>query len=589
MIRTLVLAGHELAGYTDERLRRGLRWSVAESLFAAVPFGIVAWLLLDVLRGSGSVQRAGAAALVLLACLVVRIACARRAMPTIFSGAYAMMGQARLRVADHLRRLPLGWLAGRRSGSLAATLAADMQLVEDIWAHFLGVFFGGLLVPAFLSVLLLWLDWRLGLAVLATLPLAFGLLVVGQRVLIAQAGKLQAANAHGQAEVLDYVQGIAVVRAFEPEGEGGATFQRLAAALAAMRRQALAIELWPTPLVALFGCAVESGFALAVWLGAQRLGSTLSGEMLLVFAVLSLPVYRQLFEVGLSFLLLRYAQEAMQRIRGLLAEPALPEPDEPQVPQGHGIELAGVSFGYGGAQGEPVLHGISARIPERSLTAVVGRSGSGKTTLLHLVARLWDVDAGAIRIGGVDVRTMGSELLHRQVAMAFQDVVLFSGTVRENLAIGRPGATHEEIVAAARMAEAHGFIERLPQGYDTPLGEGGARLSGGERQRISIARALLKDAPIVLLDEATASVDPSNAAQIQRALSTLVRDRTVVVIAHRLRSVVHADQILVLDGGRLVEQGRHAELLARGGVYATLWQCQQQAQQWQLGGGATAP
>ncbi|MBB6558368.1 ATP-binding cassette subfamily B protein [Acidovorax soli] len=586
MIRTLVLAGHELAGYTDKRLRRGLRWSVAESLFAAVPFGIVAWLLLDVLRGTGSVQRAGGAALVLLACLVVRIACARRAMPTIFSGAYAMMGQARLRVADHLRRLPLGWLAGRRSGSLAATLAADMQLVEDIWAHFLGVFFGGLLVPAFLSVLLLWLDWRLGLAVLATLPLAFGLLVVGQRVLIAQAGKLQAANAHGQAEVLDYVQGIAVVRAFEPAGEGGATFQRLATALAAMRRQALAIELWPTPLVALFGCAVESGFALAVWLGAQRLGSTLSGEMLLVFAVLSLPVYRQLFEVGLSFLLLRYAQEAMQRIRDLLAEPALPEPAEPQAPQGHAIELADVRFGYGGGEGEPVLHGISAHIPERSLTAVVGRSGSGKTTLLHLVARLWDVDAGAVRIGGVDVRAMGSELLHRQVAMAFQDVVLFSGTVRENLAIGRPGATHEEIVAAARLAEAHGFIERLPEGYDTPLGEGGARLSGGERQRISIARALLKDAPIVLLDEATASVDPSNAAQIQRALSTLVRDRTVVVIAHRLRSVVHADQILVLDGGRLVEQGRHAELLARGGVYATLWQCQQQTRQWQIGAAA---
>jgi len=588
MIRTLVLAGSQLAGYVDARLVRGLLWSALEALFAAIPSGIVAWMLLDVLRGAATPARAGWTAVALLACLGARIACARQAMPAIFSGACAMMGQARLRVADHLRRLPMGWFAGRRSGSLAATLASDLQVLEDIWAHFLGVFFGGLLVPLFLSGLLLWLDLRLGLVVLATLPVAFGLLMLGQHVLIAQSARLQAANAQGQAEVLDYVQGIAVVRTFEPRAEAGTRFGRLQAALADMRRQALAIELWPTPMIALFGFAVESGFALAVWFGAQRLGHTLAGETLLVFIVLSWPVFRQLHEVGVSFLLLRYAQEAMARIQGLLAEQALPEPACPREPQGHAIDLDGVHFGYAGAAGDAAVRGVTAHIPPRGLTAVVGRSGSGKTTLLHLVARLWDVDAGAVRIGGVDVREMGSEALHRQMAIVFQDVVLFSGTVRENLAVGRPSATHDEIVAAARLAEAHGFIERLPQGYDTPLGEGGAQLSGGERQRLSIARAFLKDAPILLLDEATASVDPSGAAQIQRALSSLVKDRTVVVIAHRLRSVVHADQILVLDAGRLVAQGRHEELLAQGGVYATLWEHQARAQQWQIGGNPSA-
>lgn len=582
MIRELMLAGRELAGYTDARLQRGLRWSVAEAVFAALPFGIIAWLLLDVLRGDTTPARTAGATVALLACLAARIACARRAMPAIFSGAYAMMGQARLRIADHLRRLPMGWFASQRSGSLAGTLAADLQLVEDLWAHFLGVFFGGLLVPAFLSLLLLWLDWRLGLVVLVTLPFAFWLLVLGQRVLIIQAGKLQAANAHGQAEVLDYVQGIAVIRAFDWEGEASGSFMRLKAALAAMRRRALAIELWPTPMVALFGFAVEAGFALAVWFGALRLGSTLTGETLLVFAVLALPVYRQLFEVGLSFLLLRYAQEAMVRIRCLLAEQALPEPAQAREPQGHDIVLDQVRFAYSSQDKVPVLHDISAHIPARSLTAVVGRSGAGKSTLLHMIARLWDVNGGAIRIGGVDVRDFGTEALHRHMAMVFQDVVLFSGTVRDNLLVGKAGATHEELVIASRRAGAHEFIERLPQGYDTPLGEGGTRLSGGERQRLSIARAFLKDAPVLLLDEATASVDSSGAVGIQRALSELVKDRTVVVIAHRLRSIQHADQILVLDQGRLVEQGKHEELLGRGGVYADLWRCQERSRLWTI-------
>ncbi|MBN9340909.1 MAG: ATP-binding cassette domain-containing protein [Comamonadaceae bacterium] len=236
-------------------------------------------------------------------------------------------------------------------------------------------------------------------------------------------------------------------------------------------------------------------------------------------------------------------------------------------------QFEGVRFAY--APGAPAaLEGVSCVIAANTLTAVVGPSGAGKSTLVHLIARLWDVDAGAIRIGGADLRAIGSQALYRHVAMVFQDVVLFSGTVLDNLCIGRPGATREEAIAAARRAQAHGFIAALPQGYDTVLDEGGASLSGGERQRISIARALLKDAPIVLLDEATASVDPSAEADIQQALSELARGRTVVVIAHRLHNVRHAGHILVLDQGRLVAQGRHDGLLAQGGVYARLWAAQ---------------
>lgn len=580
MMRDLMLAGRELAGgHVDPRLRRGLTWAAAEAVFAELPYGLLWWLLHALLQGPVPPVRTAAVAAGLLVCLALRIACARQAMPATFAGAYATMGQARLRLADHLRRLPLGWFARQRSGAIAGALVTDLQVVEDIWAHFLGVFFGGLLVPLLVTALLLAVDWRLGLVVAATLPLAFVVLACAQRVLGRLAVQVHVADAQGQAEVLDYVQGIAVVRAFGGRS-GGLMFERLARSLDAMRRRALAIELWPAPLLVLFGFAVEAGFALAVWAGAQRLGRGLDGATLLLFAVLALPVYRQLFEVGLAFMELRYARQALQRLRALLAEPCLPESVRSAEPDGHDIVLDDVHFSH--FPGEPVLRGISCTLQAGSVTAVVGPSGAGKSTLVHLIARLWDVERGAIRIGGQDLRAIGSEALHRQVAMVFQDVVLFSGSVLDNIRLGRPGASRQEAEAAARQAGAHDFIARLAQGYDTPVGENGARLSGGERQRISIARALLMDAPILLLDEVTASVDALSAAQIQQALSALAKDRTVVVIAHRLRTVRSADRILVLDGGRLVEQGRHDELLMRSGLYARLWAYQERAARWRV-------
>lgn len=583
MMRDLILAGRELAGYSDPRVQRGLWWSMAEALFSTVPYALVAWLLLDLMQA-----RLDGLRIVLLACamllsMVARVICGRRAMPSIFSGAYAMMGQARLRVADHLRRLPLGWWGQRRSGSLAATLSADLQLIEDLWAHFLGVFFGGLMAPLMLSTLLLWLDWRLGLVVLLSLVCAALLVGLAQQVLAAQSHKLHAANAHGQDELLDYVRGIAVIRSFESGAEANGRLARLQKALAAMRRRALVIELAPTPLIGLYGFAIEAGFAFAVWFGAQRLGSSLPGTTLLLFAVLSLPVYRQLFDVGIAFLLLRYARQALLRIRALLDAQAMPEPVVPQTISRHDIELDDVYFRYEGQRDQAALEAINARLPAGSLTAIVGRSGAGKSTLLHVMARLWDVERGAVRIGGVDVRAAGSEALQASLGVVFQDVVLFSGTVAENIGIGRPGASRSDIERAAQQAEAHAFISALPQGYDTQIGENGSRLSGGERQRLSIARAFLKDAPILLLDEATASIDPSCAAQIQRAMGRLLGKRTVVVIAHRLRSVRYADHILVMDKGRIAEQGAHEQLLAHGGIYAQLWEQEAAARNWTIG------
>jgi len=578
MIRALAQAGFRLAGRRDARLARGVAWAVAEGALSAAFYGALYLLLRRGFAGTASptfIVGAGAG----LALLVwLRIAAGQRAMPLIFAGAYAMMGEARLRLADHLRRLPMGWFERQRTGDLAARLTSDLDMVESIWSHFLGVFVSGLAMPCFLLLFLAWLDAPMALGVAAVVPLAALAMAWTQRVARRPGQRMFAANEAAQAALAEYVAGVPVWRGF---GRHGQAWQRLRGILDEQLAAVTAVESRPAPWLALFGFVLEAGFVVLALAGAARLAdASYSPEQLLLFLVVALPLYRQLFEVGLSTLLLRFAQRAMGRIEAVLHEPMLPEPERPSAPQGLDFELRDVRFAYEG--GELVLDGVSCRIPANGLTAIVGRSGAGKTTLVHLLARLWDVTAGSIRLGGADLRQLGTQALHERVAIVFQDVVLFSGSVRDNLLIGRPGATQAEIEAAARRAHAHDFIMALPQGYDTVLSENAESLSGGERQRLAIARALLKDAPILLLDEATASVDPSAQAEIQRAIGDLARGRTVVVIAHRLNAIQHADQILVLDAGRLREAGTHAELLAQGGIYAAMWQRQQQARGWRL-------
>jgi len=578
MIADVLRSGFRLSRRRDHLLTWGLIWTALEGVLVAAPYPLIYLLLQAAWTDTATPDLIVSVTAGIVFLIGLRIAVGRRSMPLLYSGAYAMMGEARLHIADHLRYLPMGWFGHQRVGDLSARLTSDLALVEHLWSHFLGAFVSGVTTPTCLLLFLFWLDWRLTMAVLTCVPLSLLALGWTLRVVSRPGARLITASAAAQSALLEYVQNIVVIRAF---GRYGQAWTRLSRILEEQHAALLAVEAKPAPWLAAFGFLLETSYVGLLFVGVWYLeAGTLSPGTLVTFLVLALPIYRQLYELGVSAMMLRFGQHALARIEALLAAPVLPEPSCPQTPAHFGIELSDVSFSYG--DGCRALGGVSCHIPSHRLTAVVGSSGAGKSTLVHLIGRLWDVESGSIRLGCVDLRHMGSSQVQKHVGMVFQDVLLFAGTVLDNLRIGRVSATFEEVVAAAKRARAHDFICALPQGYDTLLDEGGASLSGGERQRISIARALLKDAPILLLDEATASVDASAEADIQEAIAELARGRTVVVIAHRLKNVRDADQILVLDQGRLVEQGSHDELLQRQGRYARIWEWQQKAQAWRL-------
>lgn len=450
--------------------------------------------------------------------------------------------------------------------------------LEGFFAHMLPDAVAAAAVPLVALAMLFAADWRLALAALAPLPLA----VVAQWWFMrSSAGRMREWSALQKRianQVGEYVRGVHVAKSF---GLDARSFGELAAAVRGAVDWVAGYARGSVAGWALFVGLITANLAvvapLGAWLHARgSLDIPTWLLFLLVTPAVLAPLLRLTFALGEQM----QRAEALARINEVLAAPALAESGAARVPDGAlDIAFDGLRHRYGERL---ALDGVGFTARAGQVTALVGPSGSGKSTLVHLIARLWDVQGGSIRLGGVDLREIGTSDLHRHVAMVFQDVLLFSGTVLENLRIGRPDASREQAIDAARRAQAHGFIMALPQGYDTVLDEGGASLSGGERQRISIARALLKDAPVLLLDEATASVDPSAEAEIQQAITELAKGRTVVAIAHRLASVRHADRILVLDRGRLVEQGRHEELLQHGGVYARLWLAQQQARDWQL-------
>lgn len=499
-------------------------------------------------------------------------------------GAFSVQHRVRVAMARRLGEVPMSFFAQRGSGSLRRTLNDDVNAMEGFLAHMLPDAAAAAMVPLAALVLLFAADWRLALASLTPLPVAVAI----QWWLMSRSGARMMEWSALQKRIADrvgeYVRGVHVVKAF---GLSARSFGELADAI----RGAVA---W----VADYARVSASGWVLFVGLLTANvvviapLGAWLlmRGSLdlatwvlfLLVAPVVLAPLLRLTYALGEQM----HRVASLQRIEALLHAPALSEPLNPQQPPApHALAFIGVSHRYGE---KPALQRVSFRAEAGRTTALVGASGSGKSTLLRLLPRLYDVQEGAVSVGDVDVRGWSLDVLLAQMSVVLQDVHLFHGTVRDNLLLARPQADEAALVAAAKAARAHDFIMALPQGYDTPLGERGTRLSGGERQRLSIARALLKDAPVLLLDEATSHADAENAGLIREALKAVCAGRTVLMVAHHLDSVVAADHIVVMDGGEVAGQGTHDELIAGCAAYQQLWTDYSAASAWSLGaeGGA---
>lgn len=492
-------------------------------------------------------------------------------------GSFSMCANKRLEIGERLKRIPMGYFSDNRLGDIAAAVTTTLEDIENNAVTVLEKVAGGFIHAIVIGIWLLSYEWHIGL--LSFIGLGVSLLIYAG---IQKAGKRlspkrQEAQVNLVTGVLEYVQGMGVVKAF---GLGETSEKGMNAAIEESADANIRLERVFSSLIGIyltvFKLVRSSILIVAPYL---LLGGEITSVKCLLLLISSFMIYSGVEMFGSMASIARVIEASLDRLDNVLDMPVLDEQGTDIMPEHFDIELEHVSFSYGG---ENVIRDVSVKIPEGTTCALVGPSGSGKTTLVSLVARFWDVQEGNIRIGGYDVKEYTCDSLLRNFSIVFQNVYLFEDTIENNIKFGASDATHEMVVKAAKKACCHDFISELPEGYQTLVGEGGASLSGGERQRISIARAILKDAPIVILDEATASVDPENERELQQAIAELTKDKTILMIAHRLSTIRNADQILVLDKGCIVQQGTHQALMQQEGLYCRFVDIRNQAIGWQI-------
>ena len=555
-----------LSGRYKKRIQLAFVCAFVEQILSKMPIFFAFLVLAGFASGTMSGARCLAVGAILV-CVVVLQAVVHYASDRLQSAAgYMIFADQRIALADHLRRLPMGYFTAGNIGKISSVLSSDMVFVEEVAMSTIANMMSYLLSAGVLMVFMFWLDWRLGLIALAVMLLAN---VVARRMNAVSLKEAAARQEQGERltdAVLSFVEGIGVIKSYNLLGAQSAAltenFARSRDVNAAFERR---MTPWTTGLSILYGAGIAAIFGLAVYLeqtGALSLAYLL-GVLLFVF-----DLFGPLKALYGEATRLTVMNAALDRTCDVLVETELPDTGTAHLPEttaGDEIVFEDVSFSYDGKN--DVLHDISFAMPPRTMTALVGPSGGGKSTIANLLARFWDVGTGCVKIRGVDIRDVPLAELMDQISMVFQRVYLFQDTIYNNIAMGRPDASEEEIIQAAKKARCYDFVTALPDGFQTIVGEGGATLSGGERQRIAIARCILKDAPIVILDEATASVDVDNERYIQEAISELVRGKTLLVIAHRLHTIRDADQILVVAGGRIAQRGDHASLSDQPGIY----------------------
>ena len=567
---------------TDQGVRntkKGTFWTVIVNLVVmggvSILYLVMSGFMGILTEGSplpGSVLVIGALVLFILLSFVTHL----QQYKATYGLVYNEIKTTRLSLAERLRKLPLGYFGKRDLADLTETIMGDVNRMEHVWSHVLGYLYGAYISTAIIAVCLFVYDWRLAIACLWGVPVAFGLLFGSRKIAACNAERTKKAAVRVSDGIQEALENVREIRATNQEER---YLNGLNQKIDEHERVTIQGELGTGLFVNAASVIMRLGVATTILVGANLiLSGSIDFMLLFLFLLVITRVYAP-FDQSLALIAEMFvSQVSADRMNEIYDTPTA-EGAEKFEPKGYDIVFEHVGFSY---DEKEVLHDVSFTAKEGEVTALVGSSGSGKSTCARLAARLWDISKGVIRVGGVDISTVDPEVLLRDYSMVFQDVVLFDDTVMENIRLGKRGATDEEVRAAAKAANCDEFVHRLPQGYNTPIGENGAKLSGGERQRISIARALLKDAPIGLLDEATASLDVENETKVQGALSRLLVGKTVLVIAHRMRTVEAADKIIVLADGRVAEEGTPAELMNKNGLYHRMVDLQRQSAGWRL-------
>ena len=490
---------------------------------------------------------------------------------------YRMCGDKRIHIGERMKYMPMGYFNSQSLGALTAAATTTMEEIEGMSFAVIARTVVGIIRTLVFTVAILCLDWRVGIVFLLG-ALLFLWVNAG---LLKKSRQLSPERIHAQTALVDaaleYIQGMSVVRAFRGSRAAEKTMNE---AIGQTEQKNFKLERKRIPYNVLeqivLRVAAVAAILLSVWLFLHGSMSLFTCLMMTVSAFL---VYSELESAGEMFFMLPMIDASISQVDAIDQAPRMDEGGSVRTPQSRDITFDHVDFSYGERK---IIQDVSFTVPEGTTTAIVGPSGSGKTTLTSLMARFWDVDSGSVKLGGIDVKDYALDSLMSNFSMVFQTVYLFNDSIENNIKFGKPDATHEEVVAAAKAARCHDFISALPEGYDTVIGEGGATLSGGERQRLSIARAMLKDAPVVILDEATANVDPENEADLQEAIEALTGGKTIIMIAHRLKTVRRANQILVLEHGRITQRGTHDQLVQEPGIYADFIRTRQKAVNWKI-------
>ena len=561
-------------------VKKSTFWTVIVNLVVMCGMGILYFLMMqfmDTLLTGADLPRAGMYIAAVIAFILLSLVTHFQQYTNSYTLVYDEIAATRVGLAEKLRKLPLGFFGKRDLSDLTETLMSDMNRLEHVWSHVLGYLQGAYISTALIAIGLLIFDWRLAIACLWGVPVAF-ILLFGSRKL----SKKYSYESKGKGlDVADSIQEtIENVREIRATNQEERYLKELNTKVDEFEKTMIHTELVTGLFVNGASVIMRLGVATTILVGAKLILSGQIDFMLLFMFLLVITRIYAPFDQSLALIAEVFISEVSAERMEQIADSPAAGGSEVFAPGGHDIEFKNVTFAY---DEETVLDGVSFTAKEGEVTALVGPSGSGKSTCARLAARLWDVDSGSVEVGGIDIKTIDSEVLLGDYSMVFQEVVLFDDTVMENIRLGRHGASDAEVLAAAKAANCDEFVSKLPAGYETPIGENGARLSGGERQRISIARALLKDAPIVLLDEATASLDVENETKVQGALSRLLADKTVLVIAHRMRTVEAADKIVVLDQGRVAEQGNPQELMKNeNGIFRHMTQLQAQGASYRI-------